>query len=170
MKRVFLLPVISFALLAPAQVNAAMLTSNPYGTSTIDPAAPNETILVISKGSRRAEFASIRLNRLKSSEISIYEPFVKKREKFTVIPLKTFFTLVGISGRDKVVTRALNDYTFTAEADQFIAAGAYLAIKVNGKDIGYDEGGPIRIVFSDKSKWAKNLDAWNWSIASISVK
>lgn len=46
----------------------------------------------------------------------------------------------------------------------------YLAIARGGKDIPYDQGGPIRIVFPDKSKWAKNLDAWNWSIRKIIVK
>jgi hypothetical protein len=87
-----------------------------------------------------------------------------------VIILQTLFTFVGISGKDKVITTALNDYIFQNTAANFIAADAYLAIRRNGAEIGYDQGGPIRIVFPDDSKWAKNLDAWNWSIESISVK
>jgi hypothetical protein len=95
---------------------------------------------------------------------------LKKRQSFTVVKLSTLFNFVGISANDAVVTTALNDYIFTAKASQFLAADAYLAIKRNGKEIEYDQGGPIRLIYSDKSKWAKNLDAWNWSIASISVK
>jgi hypothetical protein len=148
----------------------AAKTSNPYGTSHIDPAAPNEVILTIKKGKQKAGFAYPRLLKLKHSTISIYEPFLKKRQTFTVIQLKTLFNFVGISGRDKVVTKALNDYIFTATAADFISAQGYLAIKRDGVAIAYDQGGPIRIVFPDNSKWSKNLDAWNWSLASISVK
>jgi hypothetical protein len=107
---------------------------------------------------------------MKQSKISIYEPFLKKRQSFSVIPLKSLFNLAGISGKDRVKTIALNDYVFTESAENFIEADTYLAIKVNGQPIGYDQGGPIRLIFSDKSKWSKNLDAWNWSLASISVK
>jgi hypothetical protein len=38
------------------------------------------------------------------------------------------------------------------------------------KEIPYDQGGPIRIIFGSKSTWAKYLDAWNWSLSSITVK
>ncbi len=148
----------------------ATSTKNPYGTATVDPAAPNEIILTITKGKVKSTFAYSRLSKLKQSTISIYEPFLKKRQYFTVIPLERLFGLAGISGKDKVVTTALNDYQFTATAQQFIDAHAYLAIKRSGSPIGYDQGGPIRIIFPDDSKWAKNLDAWNWSLATISVK
>ena len=107
---------------------------------------------------------------MKSETISIYEPFLKKRQSFTVIPIKNFFILAGISGNDKVETKALNDYIYANTAAKFIAAKAYIAIKRGGVPIAYDQGGPIRIVFADNSKWAKELDAWNWSLSSISVK
>lgn len=157
-------------LLAPVGVASAKESKNPYGTGNVDPAAPNEVILTITKGSKKVEFAYPRLQKLKQSTITIYEPFLKKRQSFTVIPLKNLFNLAGISGKDRVKTMALNDYVFTETAESFIAAEAYLAIKVNGQPIGYDQGGPIRLIFSDKSKWSKNLDAWNWSLVSISVK
>jgi hypothetical protein len=144
--------------------------TNPYGTSTVDPAGPNEIIFTISKGKVASSFTTTRLNKMKSSTISIYEPFLKKRQSFTVIKLSTLFAMVHISGKDKVITKALNDYIFTATAADFVAADGYLAIKRNGADIPYDQGGPIRIIFPDKSKWAKNLDAWNWSIATMTVK
>jgi hypothetical protein len=155
---------------SPIGVANAVESKNPYGTGTIDPAAPNEVILTIRKGSKKVEFAFPRLQKMKQSKISIYEPFLKKRQSFSVIPLKSLFNLAGIAGKDRVKTMALNDYVFTESAESFIAADAYLAIKVNGQPIGYDQGGPIRLIFSDKSKWSKNLDAWNWSLVSISVK
>jgi hypothetical protein len=149
---------------------ALAVDKNPYGTSTVDPAGPNDIIFTVSKGTRKAEFTETRLLKMKSTVISIYEPFIKKRQTFTVIPMKNFFALAGISGDDKVVTTALNDYTYSNTASKFISAKAYIAIKRGGQPIPYDQGGPIRLVFGDTSKWAKQLDAWNWSLSSISVK
>jgi hypothetical protein len=161
---------IALSLSSASAYTSNAVESNPYGISTVDPAGPNEIIFTVSKGSKKTSFAYPRLLKMKSSTISIYEPFLKKRQTFTVIPMKNFFALVGISGNDKVSTVALNDYIYSNTASQFISAGAYIAIKRNGVDIPYDQGGPIRLIFSDKSKWAKNLDAWNWSLAAIRVK
>lgn len=143
---------------------------NPYGTSMVDPAGPNEIIFTVSKGGKKVDFTTTRLLKMKSETISIYEPFLKKRQSFTVIPIKNFFILAGISGNDKVETKALNDYIYANTAAKFIAANAFIAIKRGGAPIAYDQGGPIRIVFADNSKWAKELNAWNWSLSSISVK
>jgi hypothetical protein len=162
--------IILISSLVTAPVSHAADTKNPYGTSTVDPAGPNEVIFTVSKGSKVASFTSIRISKMKTTTITIYEPFLKKRQTFSVIPMKTFFAFVGISGKDKVVTSALNDYQYTNTAEGFISAGAYIAVKRSGAPISYDQGGPLRIIFGDKSKWAKQLDSWNWSLASISVK
>lgn len=169
MKKLLILA-IALSLTSASAYTSNAVESNPYGISTVDPAGPNEIIFTVSKGSKKTSFAYPRLLKMKSSTISIYEPFLKKRQTFTVIPMKNFFALVGISGNDKVSTVALNDYIYSNTASRFISAGAYIAIKRNGVDIPYDQGGPIRLIFSDKSKWAKNLDAWNWSLAAIRVK
>ena len=166
----FLAFVLAISLTAIPINTAIAAEKNPYGISTVDPAGPNEIIFTISKGNRKSVFAFARIQKMKSKTISIYEPFLKKRQKFTVIPLKNFFSLVGISGQDKVMTIALNDYIYTNTAAQFISAGAYIAIKRDGVDIPYDQGGPLRLVFADDSRWAKNLDAWNWSLSAIRVK
>lgn len=154
----------------PASLSQAAESTNPYGSTTVDPAAPNEVIFTVSKGKRKSTFTYNQLTKLKSKTITIYEPFLKKRQTFTVIPIQQFFTLVGISGSDKVETRALNDYAYINTASQFIKAGALVAIKRSGKEIPYDQGGPIRLIYSDKSSWSKELDAWNWSLDSIFVK
>ena len=170
MKKIIALTMVAAYTFTVAPIAYSAETTNPYGTSTVDPAGPNEVIFSVSKGSKKVTFTTAKLAKIKSTTISIYEPFLKKRQSFTVIPMKTFFSLVGISGNDKVSTTALNDYVYSNTASKFIAANAYIAIKRNGTDIPYDQGGPIRLVFADNSKWAKNLDAWNWSLASISTK
>lgn len=169
MKKTVLALVLTSALVVTPATYAAD-SKNPYGTSTVDPAGPNEVIFTVSKGSKKATFTTNRIAKMKTTTISIYEPFLKKRQTFSVIPMKTFFAFVGISGKDKVITKALNDYQYSNSAEGFISAGAYIAVKRDGVVIPYDQGGPLRIIFADKSKWAKQLDSWNWSLASISVK
>lgn len=145
-------------------------SSNPYGAGAIDPAGPNEAILVITSSTKTKKFTMKALRALKPVRISIFEPFVLKRQEFSVIPLSTLFKMIGIKSWEVVQTKALNNYIYENTASEFMAAKGYLAIKRNGLDIPYDQGGPIRIIFPDSSKWAKSLDPWNWSLASISVK
>ena len=170
MKKVIALGISALVAISVVPAATAADTTNPYGTSTVDPAGPNEVIFTVSKGGKKVQFTSSKLNKLKTTTISIYEPFLKKRQTFTVVPMKSLFALVGISGNDKVATRALNDYVYSNTASKFLAANGYVAIKRNGVDIPYDQGGPTRLVFADNSIWAKNLDAWNWSLSSIAVK
>jgi hypothetical protein len=110
------------------------------------------------------------LRKLGTSELSIYEPFVKARQTFTVIPLSTLFKLVGISSTATIITDALNDYIYTNTAKNFTNSRGVLAIARFGKAIPYDQGGAIRIIFPDKTPLATNLNAWNWSLNVIKVK
>lgn len=144
--------------------------SNPYGAAPIDPPALTDPLLTVSKGSTSSVLTMAQLIALGTTDISIYEPFVKQRQTFTVIPLTKIFALASISGSDSVDTKALNDYVYTNTAAKFVTAKGYLAIKRNGMDIPFDQGGPIRIVFPDDSTWTKFLDPWNWSLSTISVK
>ena len=144
--------------------------SNPYGGAKVSPPAPTETILTIKKGSVIKNISMNDLMKMKSKNITIDEPFVKKRQTFRAIPLKNLFALAGIKEGDRVQTIALNDYIYTNTAVAFTAADGYLAFSRSGKPIGYDQGGPIRIIFPDDSRWAHFLDPWNWSLKSLKVK
>lgn len=145
-------------------------STNPYGAPVVDPAGPNESIFFISKGAKKVDFTFSQLKKMKSSKVTIFEPFVKKNQTFTVITIRDLFKRVGITGRDIVSTIALNDYVFMSTATKFTSANGLIAIERNGVAIPYDQGGPIRLIFANSSSWSKNLDAWNWSLASISVK
>ena len=156
--------------LIPNNFAVAASKSNPYGTGKIDPAPANSIILKLSKGSKSINFTLKQLQALKSVTVTINEPFIKKRQSYRAILLADLFKKVGIVANDRVRTLALNDYSYTNSAANFTSAFGYLAISQAGSDIAYDQGGPIRLIFPDSSKWHLFLDAWNWSLMSIAVK
>jgi DMSO/TMAO reductase YedYZ molybdopterin-dependent catalytic subunit len=75
----------------------------------------------------------------------------------------------GIPASATINTVALNDYEYTSEAQPMITSDALLATQRDGVPIPYDQGGPVRLVFPDGTPLSRVLDAWNWSLASISV-
>ncbi len=158
---------------APAQAATPKptATKNPYGSSQqIDPAGPNDVLLTVSNHSKVVKLSMKALLKLGTSQISIYEPFVKVRQTFTVVPLAKIFKLVNISDSATIITDALNDYIYTNTAKNFTFSNGQLAIARFGSPIPYDQGGPIRIIFPDKTPLAPNLNAWNWSLNVIKVK
>ena len=76
---VFALFTVSAVAFIPAS-NAA--DANPYGGAKVSPPAPTEIILIISKGSVTKKLSMNDLKAMKSSTITIHEPFVKKIQSF----------------------------------------------------------------------------------------
>ena len=109
------------------------------------------------------------LNALGSTEITIDEPFVKKRQTFRGVPLATVLQKAGVPDTATIDTVALNDYRYASAVAPMIGSQALIATERDGAPIPYDQGGPIRIVFPDGTPLSTVLDAWNWSLASITV-
>jgi len=146
-------------------------TKNPYGSSVaIDPPRPNDVVLTVTNHSKVVRFSFNSLRKLGATQVTVYEPFVKVRQTFTVVSLAKIFKSANIPSTAKVSTSALNDYIYTNTAKNFTDSQGQLAIARFGGPIPYDQGGPIRLIFPDKSKLSKNLDAWNWSLNAITVK
>ena len=70
------------------------------------------------------------------------------------------------------------DFSMLAAGNPLCASGsvgpmvdslALIATQRDGAPIPYDQGGPVRIVFPDGTPLSSNLDAWNWSLATITV-
>lgn len=158
--------------LIPSNASGFMAASsaNPYGGAAIDPLPASATIFTVTNGKKSVNYSKNSLLAIKSTIITIQEPFVKKKQSFTVIPLDYFLAKSAITSSMTIDTIALNDYIYSNKAGNFSQARAYIAIKRFGKDIPYNEGGPIRIVFDTPSSWFKFLDAWNWSLRTIKVK
>jgi hypothetical protein len=137
-----------------------------YGGFPIDPPAPDEVVLTL-EGATKVDLTMAELEALAVLEVTIDEPFVRRRETFRVIPLQDLLDLVGITDEETVQTIALNDYRYSDLAGELRTAGALIAVARDGGPIPMDAGGPIRLVFADDSTYASNLDAWNWSLRTI---
>ena len=144
--------------------------ANPYGGADIDPLPDTAVIFSIKNGTKIINYSKKDILTIKSTIITIFEPFVGKTQKFTVIPLDYFLGKSSIASSKTIDTIAINDYIYTNKVANFSKAKAYIAFKRFGKDIPYNQGGPLRLVYSNTSSWSKNLDAWNWSLRSIKVR
>lgn len=144
-------------------------TTNPYGVPSIDPAGPNEPILTVKGGSTPLTLTLDQLNALGSTTVIIDEPFVKKRQTFRGVPLATILSKAGIPDTATIDTGAINDYHYSTAVAPMVGSKALIATERDGAPIPYDQGGPIRIVFPDGTPLSSVLDAWNWSLASITV-
>lgn len=146
-------------------------TKNPYGASIpIDPPGPNDVVLTVTNHSKVVKFTFTSLRKLGTTKLSVYEPFVKVRQTFTVVSLAKIFKSANILPTANVITDALNDYIYTNTAKNFTDSQGQLAIARFGAPIPYDQGGPIRIIYPDKSTLSSNLPSWNWSLNVIKVK
>ena len=146
-------------------------TKNPYGASVpVDPPGPNDVVLTVTNHFKVIHFTLSTLKKLGTSQISIYEPFARVRQTFTVVSLAKIFKSANIPSSANLSTIALNDYIFNDTAQHFTDSLGDLAIARFGGPIPYDQGGPIRIIFPDKTAYSKNLSAWNWSLSEITVK
>ena len=152
-----------------AAAQAGPSTTNPYGVPSIDPPAPNEAVLTVKGGSTPVALTLDQLNALGKTTITIDEPFVKKRQTFSGVPLAAVLSKAGIADGATINTVALNDYHYASAVAPMVGSQALIATLRDGAPIPYDQGGPIRIVFPDGTPLSSVLDAWNWSLASINV-
>lgn len=148
---------------------AASPTVNPYGIASIDPAAPNEPVLTVTGGGAPLALTLGQLDALGDTTVTVDEPFVKTRQKFSGVPLAAVLAKAGVPDTATIDTGALNDYHYASAVRSLVASQALIATKLNDAPIPYDQGGPIRIVFPDGTALSSVLDAWNWSLASITT-
>ncbi|TXI37468.1 MAG: hypothetical protein E6Q56_10570 [Mycobacterium sp.] len=154
---------------ASSSAPAAATTTNPYGVSSIDPAGPDEPVLTVSGGSTPLSLTLDGLNALGDVSVTVDEPFVKKRQTFRGVPIAAVLAKAGIPDTATIETVALNDYHYASPVAPMVQSEGLIATERDGAPIPYEQGGPIRIVYPDGTPLSQILDAWNWSLASITV-
>ena len=153
-----------------ATATASAPTQNPYGAGTIDPPPPGQPVLTVSGGTTPLALSLDQLNALGRTTVALDEPFVKRRETYSGVPLVLVLGKAGIPDTATVDTVGLDDYHYVSTAKLLIDSQALIATRRDDGPIPYDQGGPIRIVFPDGTPLSSMLDAWNWSLATIKVK
>ena len=150
---------------------SAPTTENPYGADIeVDPPAPGESVLTVTGPAGEKTYSLEQIAALGPETVTINEPFVNKKQTFTAVPMEALLTPSGLTGSQMIDTTAINEYVYSNTAESFVSGGALLAYELDGKPIPYDQGGPVRIIFADDAPGASNLDAWNWSLSSISAQ
>lgn len=140
------------------------------------PAPKGEPVLTVSgaiaqrNAGNRLVFDLRSLERLPTTELDVYEPFLKKRVTFTGVDMKHILAAAGV--KDGATTAhfvALDDYKIDMKVDLLQRAGVVMAIRDSGKKIPIAAGGPIRIVFGDDNSTGEDADLWIWSVESIEI-
>ena len=150
---------------------SAPTTENPYGADIeVDPPAPGESVLTVTGPTGEKTYSLEQIAALGPQTVTINEPFVNKKQTFTAVPMEALLAPSGLTGSQMIDTTAINEYVYSNTAESFVSGGALLAYELDGKPIPYDQGGPVRIIFADDAPGASNLDAWNWSLSSISAQ
>jgi hypothetical protein len=155
---------------APATTVAKPVAVKPPFVSKGEPVLRIEGVKRGNVSATVTEVAYATLDRAASRQLTVVEPFVKRKMTFTVIPMAELLQRAGVdpSARN-LYLHALDDYHVDLPIAGLKAAG-FLATRAEGKKIPIAKGGPIRLVFSGHGKLARDEDNWVWSFDSARVK
>ena len=191
MNRLLVVSVLGAALLLSAFVTVLYRSGGEDGASSapVPTTAPTEPVAVkplpAPKGERVLRIQGVKdgnvsatetavdfatLDRAASDEITIVEPFVKRKMTFSVIPMGELLQRAGVdpSARE-LYMHALDDYHVDLPIAGLKDAG-FLATRLDGKKIPIAKGGPVRLLFSGNGKLARDTDNWIWSFDAARVK
>lgn len=109
-----------------------------------------------------------------TAEVNAFNPYEKKSDDYTGVWLDEFVAHFGKPGVSMISLSAIDDYTIDFSSDEWNQIRIMVATRVNGKYIGYDEKGPMRIVFPDfdpnQEIYQDILPKWMWMINKVTFK
>ena len=107
-------------------------------------------------------------------EVKAYNPYEKKSDVYTGVLMNKFVKHFAKPGVKEMALSAIDDYTITFTSSEWENMRIVIATRVNGKYIGYDEKGPLRIIFPDydtsKKIYQNILPKWMWMINKVNFK
>jgi hypothetical protein len=118
------------------------------------------------------EISTSTLRGLAREQVTLYEPFQKRRVTFQAVPLRAVLARVGVpAGAKTVHAVALNDYVVDIPLKIAQGKGVYLAVRNgDGSAIPVEDGGPNRIVFAAGAKGADVENYWIWSLSTVTFR
>jgi len=106
-----------------------------------------------------------------SHDMEVYNPYDKRTDRYTGVWFDQFVAHFAKPGITRVTMKAIDDYETEFTPSDWTNLRILIATRVNGKYIGFDQKGPMRIVFPDydsgKKIYQMNLPKWMWMITRI---
>ncbi len=106
--------------------------------------------------------------------IQAYNPYDKKTDSYSGVWLDQLVKKFSRPGIKSVTTIAIDDYEAEFLADEWGQAKILLATRKNGEYIGYEQKGPLRVIYPDydpdKQFYQESLAKWVWMINKIEFK
>jgi hypothetical protein len=105
-------------------------------------------------------------------EVTLYEPWVKRRMSFRGVWLADLLEVAGVDRTAQVVhLSALDDYAVDLRMSEVAAGGIFLATRTGaGAPIPVPDGGPTRIVFVGDVASGRNAARWIWSLETLDIR
>lgn len=146
------------------------VVDNPYGGLEVPSPTASEPILKLVNRGQVISLSIDDLRKYPTVQVTVFEPFVKQNIEFVGVNMEDLFRAVGIEPDDLVLTVALNEYTYSNFAREFIGTEAFIAYEQAGGPILMSRGGPLRIIVPNNTSLVESLEVWNWSLAEIRVE
>ncbi len=141
----------------PDATGAIVLTvSGNLGDATADP----------------VEFDLDTIDRIGLTRFTVYEPFEKRDVTFQGVDLARLMAVIGPApDAQTLFITALDDFTAEIEISAVEGGGIMLAThQADGSPIGFDRGGPTRLIFDDGASGADDENDWIWALSTIEVR
>jgi len=108
------------------------------------------------------------------STLKAYNPYEKKTDSYTGVWLKQLVKHLAKPGINSVTLKAIDDYEVDFTADEWEKIRIMLVTRVNGQYIGFEQKGPMKVIFpdfnADEKLYQDTLPKWMWMITKIEFK
>jgi len=138
---------------------------------------PKKSILDVSgaigslNSSEMLSFDLATIDRLPTINVSLYEPFLKRRVTYQGVFLADILSMAKVkAGATTLHMRALDDFVTDFDLDLLETNRIVIATREEGKLIPVAKGGPTRVVFPDDASAGVDTEKWIWSLKTIEVR
>ena len=111
------------------------------------------------------------IQRMRSTEATVYEPFLKRDIRFGGVLLSDLLSYAGVDDTGTMAVTALDDHLVTFALGQLDERRVLVATDIEGRPIQLADGGPSRLIFLDASHGpGSNPDNWIWSLSDMTFE
>lgn len=114
------------------------------------------------------------IEKISLADYSLIDPYTKIKTKYSGVHLNDFINTYAKKSVSKIIFKAIDGYEVEIEKKEWETFTILLATRINDKNVGYEQKGPLRIIFPKydiaSENYANNLPKWIWMIKTIEFK